>query len=88
MENKIKQLEKDNLDLKTKQNEAEIVISEKIDALLNMIKINNPKEDTGLTDPAVPPEVIIEEEKIIEQVNGFTCEICRRELKNKKKLFG
>ena len=68
MENKIKQLEKDNLDLKTKQNAVEILLSEKIDALLNMNKINNPTEDTGLTDPAVPPEVIIEEEKIIEQV--------------------
>ena len=63
MENKIKQLEKDNLDLKTKQNAVEILLSEKIDALLNMNKINNPTEDTGLTDPAVPPEVIVEQDK-------------------------
>ena len=70
------------MDLKTKQNAFEILLSEKIDALSNMIKINNPKEDSGLTHPAVPPEVIIEEEKIIKQVNGFRCEICRREFKN------
>ena len=67
--------------MKTKQNAVEILLSEKIDALLNMNKINNPTEDTGLTDPAVPPEVIVEQDKIIKQVNGFRCEICRRELK-------
>ena len=51
------------MDLKTKQNEAEIVISEKIYALLKMIKIIYPKENIGPTDPAVPPEMIIERRK-------------------------
>ena len=39
----------------------------------------------SLTDPAVPPKVIVEE-KIIKQVNGFRCEICRREFKNLNNL--
>ena len=56
----MKELEMDKLYFNTKLNAAEIN-----NALLNMIKILNLRENIVLTDPAVPPEIIIEEEKIM-----------------------
>ena len=55
------------MDLKINQNPAKLVISENIDAIFDMIKKLYPKENIGTTDPAVPPEIIIEEEKIMKK---------------------
>ena len=63
IESKVKQLEKDNLYSKIKQNTTETLIIENIEELLNKIKILEPKENIVLPNPVFPPNRIVHKTK-------------------------
>jgi hypothetical protein len=86
IENKVNQLEKDNLDLKIKLNTTETLLRKKFEELLNKIKVLEPKEHILLNNYAVSPNKIIKKQNVIPPLNNFRCEICRREFKNENNL--
>jgi hypothetical protein len=69
LENRVKQLEKLNIELTTK--------------LATMCdKFDKAKEEIVPNEEALAPKIVIEKETISKHLRKFKCEICRREFKN------